>query len=389
MTKQKLLLLDGNSILNRAYFALPPLNDSEGRNVNAVYGFVNVLLKASQDYSADKIIVAFDMRGRNFRKDIYSEYKANRSGMPDDLAAQMPILHELLALMKVSVVEKSGVEADDIIGTISKAYDGDSYIVSGDRDMFQLVSDKTTVLFTKRGVTDVEVITPSSLMTNYSLTPHQVIEYKALRGDTSDNIPGVKGVGEKTAMQLLSKYGNIDKLYENVENEKGALRDKLIADREMAYISRKLATIVTDADVEFDVNDCGSYELNGNVRQMMEKLQFKSIVSRLDFGGDGVSSSVTEVERVEITSVDDLKRVADEMVSSPYFAFYFTESEIILSNDATREYRARLSDSFLDELTLQTAFDVVSPALASSTPKAVYDAKTMRRDLDKLGVTIS
>ena len=176
MSKQKLLLIDGNSILNRAYFAMPMFNDSQGRNVNAVFGFVNILLKALDDYSPDKLIVAFDLRGKNFRKDIYPEYKANRTGMPDELAAQMPILHELLALMKVTVAEKGGVEADDIIGTVSSAFDGDSYIVSGDRDMFQLVSNKVTVLYTKRGVTEVEVITPDTLREKYGLTPEQVIE---------------------------------------------------------------------------------------------------------------------------------------------------------------------------------------------------------------------
>ena len=193
----KLLLIDGNSIINRAYFALPPLNDKEGRNVNAVYGFVNILFKVVQDFAPDKLVVAFDKRGHNFRKDIYPEYKANRKGMPDDLANQMPVLHQLLQVMQVTVAEKEGVEADDIIGTITQNFDGESFIVSGDRDMFQLVSDKITVLFTKRGVTDVEKVTPEVLKTSYNLTPSQVVEYKALRGDTSDNIPGVKGIGEK------------------------------------------------------------------------------------------------------------------------------------------------------------------------------------------------
>lgn len=262
MSKQKLLLIDGNSVINRAYFAMPMMNDSEGRNVNAVYGFVSILLKALQDYSPDKLVVAFDLRGKNFRKELYPEYKAKRAGMPDDLAEQMPILHELLTAMKVTIVEKGGVEADDIIGTISSAFEGESYIVSGDRDMFQLVNESVTVLFTKKGVTDVEVVTPASLMANYSLTPAQVVEYKALRGDTSDNIPGVKGVGEKTAMQLLAKYGSIDTLYANVEQEKGVLKERLVANKEMAYLSKTLATIVKNADIEFDLESCGLYELD-------------------------------------------------------------------------------------------------------------------------------
>lgn len=389
MTKQKLLLIDGNSIINRAYFAMPMLNDSDGRNVNAVFGFMSILLKALQDYTPDKLVVAFDLRGKNFRKEIYPEYKANRSGMPDDLAAQMPILHELLALMKVTVVEKGGVEADDIIGTISSAFDGDSYIVSGDRDMFQLVSDNVTVLFTKRGVTEVEVITPDSLMTNYSLTPAQVIEYKALRGDTSDNIPGVKGVGEKTAMQLLGKYGDLDTLYNNVDKEKGALHDKLVESKEMAYISRTLATIIKNADIQFDLEHCGLYELDADVREMLNKLQFRSIIARLDFDAEAEQAAKVEVTVENVTTLAKLSDVAETMSKSEYFAFYMTDNCIALSDNGSKEYVVNMSDSFLDELTVQSTFDCIKSLLASSTPKAVFDNKTIRHNLAQLDVELN
>lgn len=389
MSKRKLLLIDGNSILNRAYFAIPMMNDSEGRNVNAVYGFVNILLKALQDYAPDKLVVAFDLHGKNFRKEIYPEYKANRAGMPDDLAAQMPVLHELLAAMKITVVEKGGVEADDIIGTISSAFDGDSFIVSGDRDMFQLVSDCVTVLFTKRGVTDVEVVTPQSLMANYNLTPPQVIEYKALRGDTSDNIPGVKGVGEKTAMQLLAKYGDIDTLYANVEREKGALKEKLIDNKDLAYVSKTLATIVKDADVDFDLNNCGLYELNGEVHDILTKLQFRSVISRLQFDDEVVEARKADVETVNITSASELDEIVELLKKSDYFAFYMTDNYVALSDSAAKEYVITPSDSFLDELTVQTTFERLQGLLSSSIPKAVYDGKTTRRNLSKLGVELN
>lgn len=389
MSKQKLLLIDGNSVINRAYFAMPMMNDSEGRNVNAVYGFVSILIKALQDYSPDKLIVAFDLRGKNFRKEIYPEYKANRAGMPDDLAAQMPILHELLSTMHVTVVEKGGVEADDIIGTISSQFDGKSYIVSGDRDMFQLVSDDVTVLFTRRGVTDVEVITPSSLLQNYNLTPAQVIEYKALRGDTSDNIPGIKGVGEKTAMQLLAKYGDLDNLYANVEKEKGALKEKLIADKEMAYVSRTLATIIKDADVTFDLDNCGLYELNADVRDMLNRLQFRTIISRLDFDDEIIAVSQVKVTSESVVSVSELKKVADEMLKVDFFAFYMTDNLVALSCDAAKEYVVAMSDSFLDELTVQSTLDCLQDLLASSTPKAVFDNKTLRHVLARHGMRLN
>lgn len=389
MAKQKLLLIDGNSILNRAYFALPPMNDKEGRNVNAVFGFTNILLKVLADYAPDKLVVAFDMRGHNFRKDIYAEYKANRHGMPDDLAAQMPVLHDLLATMNVTVVEKSGVEADDIIGTISTAFQGDSYIVSGDRDMLQLVSDKVTVLLTKKGVTEVEVVTPETLKENYHLTPAQVIEYKALRGDTSDNIPGVRGVGEKTAMALLEKYGDIDVLYENVNKEKGALHDKLIEGKEMAYVSRKLATIVTDADVEYDLNAAGLPNYNADVKQLLEQLQFRSITSRLDFDGVAQLPTEVEVQTVDVTTPSQLQDVIETMRASAYFAFHTVNGEVFLSDSATKQYKIAPSGSFLDELNETAVWEQLKPLLASDTVKAVYDVKALRHALETQGVTLA
>lgn len=382
----KLLLIDGNSIINRAYFALPPLNDKEGRNVNAVYGFVNILFKVVQDFAPDKLVVAFDKRGHNFRKDIYPEYKSNRKGMPDDLANQMPVLHQLLQVMQVTVAEKEGVEADDIIGTITQNFDGESFIVSGDRDMFQLVSDKITVLFTKRGVTDVEKVTPEVLKTSYNLTPSQVVEYKALRGDTSDNIPGVKGIGEKTAMSLLDKYGNIDNLYENVDKEKGALHDKLVEGREMAYISRTLAKIVRNADITCDLQNCGVYRLDGDVKQFLEVLQFRSLISRLNFETPSTQSVQTETE--QITEKERLIQVVQLLSRCDKVAFHYDGERVYLSGSAEKDYEVKIGDSFLDELTLQSVLEIVAPLLESDIDKAVYDGKALKHTLDKLGAKI-
>lgn len=382
----KLLLIDGNSIINRAYFALPPLNDKEGRNVNAVYGFVNILFKVVQDFAPDKLVVAFDKRGHNFRKDIYPEYKSNRKGMPDDLANQMPVLHQLLQVMQVTVAEKEGVEADDIIGTITQNFDGESFIVSGDRDMFQLVSDKITVLFTKRGVTDVEKVTPEVLKTSYNLTPSQVVEYKALRGDTSDNIPGVKGIGEKTAMSLLDKYGNIDNLYENVDKEKGALHDKLVEGREMAYISRTLAKIVRNADITCDLQNCGVYRLDGDVKQFLEVLQFRSLISRLNFETPSTQSVQTETE--QITEKERLIQVVQLLSRCDKVAFHYDGERVYLSGSAEKDYEVKIGDSFLDELTLQSVLEIVAPLLESGIDKAVYDGKALKHTLDKLGAKI-
>ena len=383
----KILLIDGNSILNRAYFALPALNDKQGQNVNAVFGFINIMLKVCQDYAPDKLVVAFDMRGHNFRKDIYPEYKANRKGMPDDLAMQMPVLHDLLAKMSVTVVEKAGVEADDIIGTITMDNGYENYVVSGDRDMLQLVSPSVTVLLTKRGVTEVESVDPETLKSVYNLTPSQVIEYKALRGDTSDNIPGVRGIGEKTAMSLLEKYGDIDTLFDNVDKEKGALREKLVEGKEMAYVSKTLATIVRNADVEFDLEKCGLYSLNQEVKEAFEQLQFRSLISRLQFDG-GEEVKKAEVESEKITELARLCEVVQHL-SADCVAFHYDGRNVFLADCSGKEFTVTASDSFLDELTEEVIFDVLKPLLQSDVPKAVYDQKALRHLLSKIGVEIA
>lgn len=385
---QKLMLIDGNSIVNRAYFALPPLNDKQGRNVNAVYGFVNILLKVIADHKPNKLIVAFDKKGHNFRKDIYPEYKANRKGMPDDLAAQMPVLHDLLASLGVRVVEKEGVEADDIIGTIGKSFDGQTIIVSGDRDMLQLVSDKTTVLITKKGVTDVDVVTPQALAENYHLTPVQVIEYKALRGDTSDNIPGVPGVGDKTAMSLLEKYGDIDNLYMHIDEQKGALLAKLTENKQLAYISRTLATIVTDADVQFDTDNCPLPRADDNTRQMLEQLQFRSIIPRLDFDNRTSQKVKAEVREEVVHTMDELVALVDRLCHADYVALDYKGASIAFADCADKQYVVAMSESFLDELTEQSVFAAIAPLLRSDVKKAVYDVKRLKHLLANIGMQI-
>ena len=388
MTRQKLLLIDGNSILNRAYFALQrTMTDSMGRNVNAVYGFTNILLKVLADLSPDKLIVAFDERGHNFRKDIYPDYKANRHGMPDDLAAQMPILHELLGAMRVQIVEAPGVEADDIIGTVSRAFDGDCYIVSGDRDMLQLVSDKTTVLLTIKGVTEVEAVDPDALKERYQMTPAQVIEFKALRGDTSDNIPGVKGVGEKTALALLAKYGDIDTLFARVDEEKGALHDKLVEGRDMAYVSKQLATIVTNVDVDYDLAAANPPVYGAEAKSVLEQLQFRSVVARLNFDDSAPVSAVT-VETVDVKTLAQLKEVSAICQNAAYFAFHFDGNVVYLSADDKVQYAVAASDSFLDELTQDVVWQTLQPLLQSDVAKAVYDVKSLRHLLAEHGAEL-
>ncbi|MBQ3008113.1 MAG: DNA polymerase I, partial [Oscillospiraceae bacterium] len=257
----KLLAIDGNSILNRAYFGIKVLTTKDGQYTNGIYGFLNILHKLEQDYEPDAVAVAFDLKAKTFRHEMYRDYKGNRKGMPDELASQMPILKDILANLGYVMVSKEGFEADDILGTLAKTATESGhhcYIATGDRDSLQLVNDSVNVVLatTSMGKSRNVLMDREAVKEKYSLDVTQLIDLKALMGDTSDNIPGVKGVGEKTAVSLLQKFGTLDGIYENIEDPfiKKGVREKLKNDREMAYISKQLGTICTTAPVETDLD---------------------------------------------------------------------------------------------------------------------------------------
>ena len=260
---RSLFLIDGNSLLNRAYYALPPLTTINGEPTNAVYGFSMMLFRLLDDYQPDKIMVAFDVGKPTFRHQAYEEYKAHRTGMPDDLRPQVGILKEVLDAWGIERLELAGYEADDIIGTVAKK--GESlgyqvYIVTGDRDAFQLISEQTKILLTKRGIKEVEVIDLKALYDLYELEPKQIIDLKGLMGDTSDNIPGVPGVGEKTALKLLKKHNSIEQLYQQIDQEKGKLKERLIENHDQALLSKELATIDCNVPIEVDFDAALEYK---------------------------------------------------------------------------------------------------------------------------------
>ena len=225
---EKLILIDGNSLINRAFYAMPALSTKSGTPTNAVYGFMNMFFKMLGEIEPKYVAVAFDLKAPTFRHKIYSDYKGTRKPMPDDLRPQIPLLKDLLKLMGVTVLEKEGSEADDIIGTVAKHTDILTYIFTGDKDALQLVDEQTEVHFTKRGITDVEIYTLDNFTEKTTLVPKQIIELKALMGDSSDNIPGISGVGEKTALSLLASYGDIDGVFANTAQLKGKLQEKII-----------------------------------------------------------------------------------------------------------------------------------------------------------------
>jgi DNA polymerase I len=282
-----LMLIDGPSIVYRAYFAMmqTPLTTSDGMLVTGIFGFLNIVLRGMQDLKPDYAIVSFDLGKPQFRFDAYPDYKAGRPSMPDDLRAQFPIVRELVTMMGMPIRELEGYEADDVIGTLAleaAAAGVDTYIVSGDLDGLQLVNDHIRLFTTRMGVANTVVYDEARVMERYGLRPDQMLDYKALKGDTSDNIPGVPGVGEKTAVTLLQQFGSLDALYENLDEVKGKLRERLAEHRESAFLSRKVGRIVLDLPVALDLETArtGRYDRRA-VAQRLRELEFRSLIDRL------------------------------------------------------------------------------------------------------------
>jgi DNA polymerase I len=280
-----LMLIDGPSLVYRGYFALPPLTMSDGTLVNAVFGFLQIVLRGMQDVKPDYAIVSFDVGKPQFRFDAFPDYKKGRPSMPDDLRGQFPIVREIAAMMGIPTRELEGFEADDVIGTLSKkatAQGVDTMIVSGDLDGLQLVDDHVRLLTTRMGVAATVIYDEARVMERYGLRPDQMLDYKALKGDTSDNIPGVPGVGEKTASSLLQQFGTLDGIYEHLDEVKGKMRDRLAEHRESAFMSREIGRIICDLPVELGLEEArtGRYDRRA-VAQRLRELEFRSLIDRL------------------------------------------------------------------------------------------------------------
>ncbi len=299
--KKKVVLLDGNSIAYRAFFALPLLNNDKGIHTNAIYGFTMMLMRILEEEKPTHMLVAFDAGKTTFRHKTFSEYKGGRQKTPPELSEQFPFIRELLDAFHIKRYELENYEADDIIGTLAKEADSENVevkVISGDRDLLQLVSETTKVSITRKGITEVEEYTPEALFEKYSLTAKQIIDMKGLMGDTSDNIPGVPGVGEKTAIKLLKEFETVENLYENLEGVSGKkLKEKLEANKEQALMSKELATINTTAPIAVHLHDIAynGYE-PADVVPIFQNLGFNSLLDKLD----------VKQEEQEPTALDEL-----------------------------------------------------------------------------------
>ncbi len=331
----KLLVIDGNSIINRAFYGIKLLTTKDGQFTNGIYGFMNILLKLRQECEPDAVAVAFDLKAPTFRHKMYAEYKAGRKGMPDELRSQMPVLKELLGYLGYTIVEKEGYEADDILGTLSAQCKGEDrcFIATGDRDSLQLVSDNTTVLLaaTKMGKAVTTAYDKALLMEEYGVAPEGMIEIKALMGDSSDNIPGVAGIGKKTAGDLIQAYGSIDYIYDHldeIEIKKG-VRDKLEAGKDSAYLSRSLGTICLEAPVDTNIENylikpCET----ANAIKLLVSLEMFGIIEKLGLTSEAltVNASAEEEKKAEFCEQRDLPYLLGELKKSGK-AFFISDFE--------------------------------------------------------------
>lgn len=305
---KKVVLIDGNSVAYRAFFALPLLNNEKGIHTNAVYGFAMMLEKILKEEKPTHILVAFDAGKTTFRHETFSDYKGGRQKTPPELSEQFPYLRELLKAHGIAQYELENYEADDIIGTLSKQAEENNFevrIVSGDKDLTQLASEKTTVLVTRKGVTDIEKYTPDHIKEKYGLSPEQIIDMKGLMGDASDNIPGVPGIGEKTAIKLLKQYHSVENLLESVDQVSGKkLQENLSTYKDQALMSKQLATIFRDAPIDIGLADINYQGANTEkLVSLYKELGFQSFLEKMD---SSVQIEDQKLEEVEFEFVNEI-----------------------------------------------------------------------------------
>ena len=391
---EKMLVVDGNSIVNRAFYGVRMLTNSKGMFTNALYGFLNILQKYLESEAPDYVCVAFDVKHPTFRHEKYPEYKAGRHGMPEELRMQMPVLKELLAAMNIKIAELPGFEADDILGTVSEMCNNCGIVcdvVTGDRDALQLATDTTKIFLTstKGGNTVTDVIDRNEIINRFGVTPDRIIDAKGLMGDSSDNIPGVAGVGEKTAYALLREHGSLEGVYENIENIKGKMREKLENGKESAFMSREIATICKTAPVEFTLEDCRRKEPDIDAfRRMLIELEFTAMLKKLDVGSDEPAEA-KKLESICFSSAKDAAESIKVLLQAKELAFYLfkvgAETVGVAVTQGEKSFYFDMTGGLLSEISV----DDLKPVFESDIPKVFHNCKDEIVYLSKLGIEIN
>jgi len=393
-----LILIDGNALIHRSYHGLPPLTTKSGELVNAVYGFALTLLSVIEKFHPEYIAASFDLKGPTFRHKKFAEYKGTRAKAPDDLYAQIPRVKELVQAFNIPIYELAGFEADDVIGTLSrqaieKDEDVDVIIVTGDSDAFQLINDRVKVFTMRKGVKDTVLYDTDAVFAKYGLIPDQLKDYKGLRGDTSDNIPGVKGIGEKGAVNLLQQYASLEKVYESLGEIKGSLKQKLEEGKESAFLSKDLGTIDVNAPVELDFSACVTHEFDREtIANLLKELSFFSLIKRLPGGGPSfaeVSSGKKELKSAGKNMSVILKKTGEVEV-------FLKECEAIGEVAVMLDMQTgTLFGSALQGVTIQNTSIALSPETKpflktffenAGVKKIVYGAKELIKTLHKEGI---
>lgn len=406
LNKERLIILDGNSLMNRAFYALPLLTNREGIHTNAVYGFTNMLLKMKEEIEPNYIVCTFDKAAPTFRHNEYKEYKAGRKKMPPELAEQFPIVKELLNKFDINIFEIEGFEADDLIGTLSCRAEEQGievYIVTGDRDALQLASDNIKVVLTKRGITEKEIYDANRMIEEYGVTPTQFIDVKGLMGDASDNIPGVPGVGEKTAYKLIKEYGSIENVLNNTENISGKkIKESLIENSEQAIFSKKLATIMCNVPIQIDLDSIKSnenYDAEA-IRKMFLDLEFKSLLDKI-YTEQKEEDKIIQEETIEFDIIhnnDELKKLIKNIDANKeketLFLLFNTENESTYSlvnikdiyiNFLDKNYAINMENSQDKEDFLKSLKYILE---SEDIKKVSYDIKSPYVVLNKWGVDV-
>ena len=391
----KLLVVDGNSIVNRAFYAIKLLSTKDGQFTNAIYGFMNILLKLEEECKPDSVAIAFDLKAPTFRHKMFDAYKAGRKGMPPELASQLPILKKLLSSLGYTLVEKEGFEADDILGTLSAHVKGDDrcFVATGDRDSLQLVSDNTVVMLasTKMGKPQTVVYDKEKLMEEYGVAPEGMIEIKALMGDSSDNIPGVAGIGQKTAGDLIRRFGTIDRIYSELDSLdiKKGVRDKLEAGKDSAFLSKKLGTICLDAPIDTDMKLYAKKVPDAKQAiPLLVSLEMFSMIEKLGLTREGISAAPEAEKResgVVFKEERDLCGLLGEFKNAgeAYFVCKF-------ENHAVKAYffRTRNEIRFVESNCFD--FDSFSKSfLEGEWKKYTCDSKNLYRYAESIGASLS
>ena len=346
---KKLVVIDGNSILNRAFYGImgsKMLMTADGTYTNAVYGFLAIMFKMLEDINPEYLVVAFDVKAPTKRHEMYKEYKGTRKGMPDELASQMPIIKKILTAMNIKIIEKEGYEADDILGTLSRYGEKEGLevkLLTGDRDSFQLATDKTTIMLprTKGGKTETEFFDKSKILELYGVEPKQMIEIKGLMGDSSDNIPGVPGIGEKTALTLIKEYNSIENLYKLLEEEaaplvKGKTKEKLLENKDLALLSKKLGTIDVDAPIEKNLDEFKLEEWNKEeVYSIFKELRFNRYIERFNLNSEKEKTEKNSASlkfEVKLAEEKEIEKIKENLEKTKQI-FYLLETSEIQNNE--------------------------------------------------------